>query len=82
MWHKGFNVWLVKYLYIPLGGKNNIFSILVVVSFVAFWHDHTINIIFWAVREQISNQPEDTPFAPLPEMFTSVDDIKRFFPGP
>jgi hypothetical protein len=41
-----------------------------------------INIIFWAVREQISNQPEDTPFAPLPEMFTSVDDIKRFFPGP
>ena len=49
MWHKGFNVWLIKYLYIPLGGNKNIFSILTVIAFVAFWHDHTINIIFWAL---------------------------------
>lgn len=49
MWHRGFNHWLIRYLYVPLGGRRNIFSVLAVVSFVAFWHDHTINIIFWAL---------------------------------
>lgn len=49
MWHRGFNVWLIRYLYVPLGGKQNILiSVPVVVTFVAFWHDHSINIVVWA----------------------------------
>jgi len=49
MWHRGFNQWLVRYLYIPLGGnKQVIISTISVIAFVAFWHDHTINIVIWA----------------------------------
>lgn len=58
MWHRGFNHWLIRYLYVPLGGQNNIFSILAVVSFVAFWHDHTINIIFWGLIIALFMVPE------------------------
>lgn len=47
MWHKGFNHWLIRYLYIPCGGNKSIFSTILVVGFVSFWHDHTINILFW-----------------------------------
>lgn len=49
MWHKGFNHWLIRYLYIPLGGNQNLFSVFSVILFVAFWHDHTIKILFWAL---------------------------------
>ena len=49
MWHRGFNHWLIRYLYIPLGGNNNICSVLFVVAFVSFWHDHTINIVCWGL---------------------------------
>lgn len=49
MWHRGFNQWLIRYLYIPLGGNTNKFSVIATVIFVAFWHDHTLNIIFWAL---------------------------------
>ncbi len=58
MWHRGFNHWLIRYLYIPLGGNNNIVSVLCVVAFVAFWHDHTINIVFWALIISLFMIPE------------------------
>ncbi len=58
MWHRGFNQWLIRYLYIPLGGKDNILSVLAVVMFVAFWHDHTINIIFWGLIIALFMVPE------------------------
>lgn len=52
MWHRGFNQWLVRYLYIPLGGnrtvRTTILSTVSVIAFVAFWHDHTFNILLWA----------------------------------
>lgn len=48
MWHRGYNLWLIRYLYVPLGGKNNFISVVCVIAFVAFWHDHTIKIVLWA----------------------------------
>jgi len=48
MWHRGFNQWLVRYLYIPLGGNTTLLSTISVIAFVAFWHDHTLNIVVWA----------------------------------
>jgi D-alanyl-lipoteichoic acid acyltransferase DltB (MBOAT superfamily) len=48
MWHRGFNQWLVRYLYIPLGGNNNLLSVVATIAFVAFWHDHSLNIVIWA----------------------------------
>lgn len=58
MWHKGFNHWLIRYLYVPLGGNKNFVSILCVILFVAFWHDHTIKILVWAIILVIFMIPE------------------------
>ncbi|MCO5557498.1 hypothetical protein L7F22_011063 [Adiantum nelumboides] len=39
-WHASYNRWLVRYLYIPLGGaRYRILNIWVIFTFVAVWHD-------------------------------------------
>ena len=58
MWHRGFNQWLIRYLYIPLGGRKNLLSVIITVSFVAFWHDHSLKIIIWAFVIVIFILPE------------------------
>jgi D-alanyl-lipoteichoic acid acyltransferase DltB (MBOAT superfamily) len=58
MWHRGFNQWLIRYLYVPLGGNTNKLSVIVTVAFVAFWHDHSINIVFWALTIMLFILPE------------------------
>lgn len=58
MWHKGFNHWLIRYLYVPLGGKNNLGSVVGVIVFVAFWHDHSIRIVVWALILVLFMVPE------------------------
>lgn len=48
-WHKSFNQWLIKYIYIPLGGSRfKILSIWVVFTFVALWHDLKLELLLWA----------------------------------
>ena len=49
MWHRGFNQWLVRYVSIPLGGRNSFISVISTVAFVAFWHDHSLNIVIWGL---------------------------------
>jgi D-alanyl-lipoteichoic acid acyltransferase DltB (MBOAT superfamily) len=39
MWHRGYNVWLVRYLFVPVGGNKSFLSYVAVFAFVAFWHD-------------------------------------------
>ncbi|OBT44833.1 hypothetical protein VE00_04954 [Pseudogymnoascus sp. WSF 3629] len=55
-WHRSFNKWIVRYLYIPLGGSNitgrfglarTILNYLVVFTFVALWHDISLNLLVW-----------------------------------
>ena len=47
-WHTSFNRWLVRYLYVPLGGSRykgiNMFPIF---SFVAIWHDIEGRLLAW-----------------------------------
>ena len=39
-WHSSFNLWLVRYLYVPLGGASaRLRNTCVAFSFVALWHD-------------------------------------------
>ena len=39
-WHCSFNRWLVRHIYIPLGGRRNRFlSVWVIFFFSAYWHD-------------------------------------------
>ncbi|KAI8872774.1 MBOAT-domain-containing protein, partial [Ramicandelaber brevisporus] len=48
-WHCSFNKWLIRYVYIPVGGKHNpIVSILLTFTFVAVWHDISLNLLAWA----------------------------------
>lgn len=48
-WHSSFNRWLVRYMYIPLGGARfkaaNIWAIF---TFVAVWHDVDLRLLVWA----------------------------------
>ncbi|KAI4357796.1 hypothetical protein L6164_001722 [Bauhinia variegata] len=48
-WHASFNKWLVRYLYIPLGGtRKKLINIWVIFTFVAIWHDLEWKLISWA----------------------------------
>ena len=48
-WHRSYNLWVVRYIYIPLGGaKRQLVSSLVVFTFVALWHDLSFTLLAWA----------------------------------
>ncbi|KAI8879539.1 putative GUP1-Multimembrane-spanning protein essential for proton symport of glycerol [Backusella circina FSU 941] len=47
-WHRSFNRWTIRYIYIPLGGSNYLgFSMWVVFTFVALWHDIELRLLAW-----------------------------------
>ncbi|KTW30410.1 uncharacterized protein T551_01693 [Pneumocystis jirovecii RU7] len=47
-WHRSFNRWIVRYIYLPLGGsKLLIINIFVIFTFVAFWHDISLKLFAW-----------------------------------
>ncbi|CAE7359341.1 gup1 [Symbiodinium sp. CCMP2456] len=47
-WHSSFNLWLVRYLYIPLGGRRWLWAnVWVVFGFVALWHDLEMKLFAW-----------------------------------
>jgi len=49
-WHRSFNRWLVRYIYVPIGGSRQksvlrrVVSVLTVFMFVALWHEPKV---FW-----------------------------------
>ncbi|KAK2966199.1 hypothetical protein RJ640_008765 [Escallonia rubra] len=48
-WHASFNKWLVRYMYIPLGGsQTKLLNVWVVFTFVAIWHDLEWKLLSWA----------------------------------
>ena len=48
-WHRSYNVWLIRYMYIPLGGsKTKLLNTFIIFSFVALWHDLKFNLLLWA----------------------------------
>eukprot|EP00933_Yihiella_yeosuensis_P032498 TRINITY_DN26098_c0_g1_i1.p1 TRINITY_DN26098_c0_g1~~TRINITY_DN26098_c0_g1_i1.p1 ORF type:complete len:556 (-),score=64.58 TRINITY_DN26098_c0_g1_i1:22-1689(-) len=49
-WHVSFNRWLVRYLYIPLGGRRYRWAnVWVVFGFVAMWHDAELKLLVWGM---------------------------------
>jgi D-alanyl-lipoteichoic acid acyltransferase DltB (MBOAT superfamily) len=37
-WHSSMNLWIIRYIYIPLGGKNTVhFNARIIFTFVATW---------------------------------------------
>lgn len=49
-WHVSFYQWIVRYMYIPLGGKQRrLFSIFPIFLFVALWHELELHLLHWAL---------------------------------
>jgi len=54
-WHRSYNRWLIRYVYIPLGGGpgggtgkiRGIINMLAVFTFVALWHDVNPQLLMW-----------------------------------
>ncbi|KAF2144717.1 uncharacterized protein K452DRAFT_349743 [Aplosporella prunicola CBS 121167] len=55
-WHRSFNRWIVRYIYIPIGGSGiagrwgkvrAIANYLAVFTFVALWHDIQLRLLMW-----------------------------------
>lgn len=47
-WHRSFNRWIIRYVYVPLGGGSRpIINPLLVFSFVAVWHDIQLRLLVW-----------------------------------
>ncbi|CAN8100939.1 unnamed protein product [Discula destructiva] len=56
-WHRSYNKWLVRYLWIPLGGADfstalgaarSVGGYLLVFTFVALWHDIKLRLLMWS----------------------------------
>nr|OQO31728.1 hypothetical protein B0A51_01076 [Rachicladosporium sp. CCFEE 5018] len=51
-WHRSFNRWITRYIYIPLGGSRGskpraVVNFLAVFTFVALWHDINLRLLAW-----------------------------------
>ncbi|KAJ9479482.1 Membrane-bound O-acyltransferase GUP1 [Pseudozyma hubeiensis] len=47
-WHRSYNLWIVRYIYVPLGGsRNQVPATLLVFTFVALWHDLSLKLLAW-----------------------------------
>ncbi|KAH0478072.1 MAG: hypothetical protein KVP17_002115 [Porospora cf. gigantea B] len=48
-WHASFNAWLIRYIYIPLGGRNRKIPLFFLIfTFVGLWHDVSWTYLQWA----------------------------------
>ncbi|PFH46767.1 hypothetical protein AMATHDRAFT_82449 [Amanita thiersii Skay4041] len=58
-WHRSYNLWIIRYIYVPLGGTRNLFlNSLLVFSFVALWHDLTFRLLAWGWLVSLFIAPE------------------------
>jgi D-alanyl-lipoteichoic acid acyltransferase DltB (MBOAT superfamily) len=55
-WHRSYNRWIVRYIFVPLGGSKSggwwgkvrsILNYLAVFTFVALWHDINLRLLMW-----------------------------------
>ena len=58
-WHRSFNLWILRYLYIPLGGrKTSNWNIFPIFAFVALWHDVNWQLLAWGCLIPLIILPE------------------------
>lgn len=47
-WHRSFNLWIIRYMYIPMGGsKTSAWNVWPIFTFVALWHDFELKMLVW-----------------------------------
>ena len=72
-WHRSFNLWILRYIYVPLGGSRNVLaSTLLVFTFVALWHDLSLRLLTWGWAISLFIVPELLARRLLPE-----DQVRR-----
>ncbi|KAJ3212822.1 glycerol transporter [Dinochytrium kinnereticum] len=58
-WHRSYNRWIIRYIYVPFGGsKHRILNSFVTFTFVAFWHDISLNLLAWGWLVVLFIMPE------------------------
>ncbi|KAF9061444.1 MBOAT, membrane-bound O-acyltransferase family-domain-containing protein [Rhodocollybia butyracea] len=58
-WHRSYNLWIIRYIYVPLGGMKNVFvNSVLVFTFVALWHDLTFKLLAWGWLVSLFILPE------------------------
>ncbi|KAL9235783.1 hypothetical protein vseg_010519 [Gypsophila vaccaria] len=74
-WHASYNKWLVRYMYIPLGGaRTKLLNVWVIFTFVAVWHDLEWKLLSWAWLTCIFFIPEM-----LIKSFTGAIQVENAF---
>ncbi|KAJ3321662.1 glycerol transporter [Boothiomyces sp. JEL0866] len=58
-WHSSYNKFLIRYLYVPLGGKQyKMLNTFCIFTFVAIWHDINLQLLTWGWLISIFILPE------------------------
>ena len=58
-WHASFNNWMIRYVYLPLGGSKNIFwNIWIIFGFAAAWHNFNFTMFCWGMLIPLFISPE------------------------
>ena len=66
-WHRSYNLWIVRYLYIPLGGTQRLAATSILVfTFVALWHDLSPRLLAWGWLAALFILPEIAARKALP----------------
>ena len=58
-WHASYNRWLIRYMYVPLGGAQwRLLNVWPIFTFVALWHDFEWHLLKWAWLMALFIAPE------------------------
>ena len=77
-WHRSFNLWIVRYLYIPLGGTHRLVATSVLIfTFVALWHDLSPRLLAWGWLVVLFILPEVMARKALPPSMVRVPLFPR-----
>lgn len=75
-WHRSYSRWLVRYLFVPLGGSSfrnwravarSIITYMCVFTFVALWHDIQLRLLIWGWLIVLFMLPEFAATALFPK---------------
>jgi len=75
-WHRSYNRWLVRYIFVPLGGAHfgswraaarSVATYLAVFTFVALWHDIQLRLLIWGWLIVLFILPEATAVYLFPQ---------------
>ncbi|KAJ3406493.1 glycerol transporter [Chytriomyces hyalinus] len=66
-WHRSFNRWIIRYIYVPLGGSScYMINLLITFTFVAVWHDLDLNLLAWGWLVSLFIIPEHLALRAFP----------------